>query len=87
MKIVPVDYNEVKYVHKYKKTKLLEMLETIQREEFACVCIENHEYSSAAVGARTLNVSAKRFNMPHLKAFTREGKIYIVNTLKVDSFG
>ena len=86
MTLVPFNVKEIpKRKNGYKKTKNLKVLEEFEASGHACVRVDNHHYRNEMTCRNTLTKSAKRFGMTHIKAYLRDGKVYLINTTLVDN--
>lgn len=63
----------------YKQTKVLRFLNEFIESKFPIARIFEHEYKNVYVAAKSINNSAKKFNLPHIYAFTANGNLYIEN--------
>lgn len=79
MKLTPVDEKELK--SKYRNTKVYSVLLEFSNSEHTAVRLDDHAYKTPNSGAMTFNKAAKHFNMPHIRATTRNGNIYLIKEL------
>lgn len=80
MILVPHDINELN-IGGYKKGSNLDILTKFAESGLECMKVEEYTHSSAYKCASSLNTSAPRFSMPHLRAIVRDGNVYLINTL------
>lgn len=74
MKMVPVKKESVNY----KATKNLDLFREFQDCDAECVELVDHHYKSATVAVCVLNTSLKRYSIATIKAFSRNGHVYLV---------
>lgn len=76
MRFVECDISELG--RGYKRTKILTILDEFQKSGLECARVEDWEYATASSGAGTLNKAIKNFRFAGMKAFSRNGQIYLV---------
>lgn len=81
MKLVPVERTELKKRY-FKPTKLYAVLMEFANSGHTAVRVDDHGYKNVNGGANAFNKSAKTFNMPHIKAITRNGNLYLIKEFK-----
>lgn len=74
MKMVPVAKENLNY----RQTKNLELFEAFRNYDAECVELVDHHYKSASVAVAVLNTSLKRYSISTIKAFSRQGHVYLV---------
>lgn len=79
MKLTPVTEKELK--KGYKRTKLHKILLEFAESDYNAARLDDHEYKNANSGTNALNQSAKNFGMPHIRAITRNGNIFLLKIL------
>lgn len=57
------------------------MLVEFSEAGIKCARVEDWKYASAETGARSINESAQKLHMPHIRASVRNGEIYLINDL------
>lgn len=62
----------------YKKTKNLAILDEFKKSGLECARLEEWDYSTASCGAGSLNKTIKHFKFAGIRAFSRNGQIYLV---------
>lgn len=83
MRLVPVKANEIKSVWGYAQSKNLGVLEEFRDSDLDCVKVEDWTQAQAFSCSNSLNASIKRYKMNNLKAFVRDGEVYLI---KKDKF-
>lgn len=76
MKFVKCDMSEIGIT--YKRTKNLTILDEFRKSGLECARLEEWDYKDACCGAGSLNKAIKHFKMPGIRAFSRNGQIYLV---------
>lgn len=76
MKLVKCDMNEVKGY--YKKTRNQEILEEFVESGLECAKVEEWTNKTANSCANSINYSIKRFGYNNIKAFVRNGIVYLI---------
>lgn len=65
--------------HIHKATKIFRLLTQFAESEAAVAQVFDYDNKKVEFAARSINTSAKRFNMTHIHAFTACGNLYIEN--------
>lgn len=82
MKFVECKYEEVINIERRKpKAQLYEALVEFTNSGIKCVKVEEHGYKRATACSMAFNDAVKRFKMNSVKAITRKGECYLINTL------
>lgn len=81
MKLVPVERTELKKRY-FKPTKLYAVFMEFASSDHTAVRVDDHGYKRATAAASAFKNSAKRFNVPHIKAITRNGNLYLIKEFK-----
>ena len=78
MYFVVADISEAKM--RYKRTKVLDILERFKASGFECSRIVDHNYANAKSGVDAFRVAIKRFGINGVDACTRNDEIYLIRT-------
>lgn len=62
----------------YKRTKNLAILDEFKKSGLECARLEEWTYKDACRGAGSLNKAIKHFKFAGIRAFSRNGQIYLV---------
>lgn len=73
-----VEVSKKDLIGTYKKTKNLEILDAFKSSGLEYARLEEWNYTSATSGACSLNKAIKTFKMSGIRAFSRNGQIYLV---------
>ena len=76
MYLVMADVSEAKM--RYKRTKVLEILEQFKKSGFECARVVDHNYSEARSGVTTFRKAIQRFGINGVEACCRNNEIYLV---------
>lgn len=76
MKFVKCDRAEIGI--SYKKTKNLAILDEFKKSGLECARLEEWDYKNACCGAGSLNKTIKHFKFAGVRAYSRNGNIYLV---------
>lgn len=76
MRFVKCDLSEIGIT--YKKTKNLTILDEFRKSGLECARLEEWDYKNASCVAGSLNKTIKHFKFAGMKAFSRNGQIYLV---------
>lgn len=80
MKLVAYDVKKV--ACNYKRTSILEILEEFRDSDMECAKVEDFPHKNAHSCASSLNQGIKRFRMPCVRAFVRNGEVFLIKELK-----
>ena len=70
------DISEAKM--RYKRTKVLDILEQFKESGFECSRIVDHNYKDARSGANAFNRAIQRFGINGVRVCIRDNEIYLV---------
>lgn len=76
MYFVEADISEAKM--RYKRTKVLDILERFKESGFECSRIVDNNYTNAKSGANAFRKAIRRFGINGVEACTRDDEIYLV---------
>lgn len=76
MYFVEADISEVKM--RYKRTKLLVILEEFKKSCMECARIVDHDYKNAECARGAFNVAIKRFGINGVQVCTKNKELYLV---------
>lgn len=76
MYLVMADISEAKM--RYKRTKVLEILEQFKESGFECSRVVDHNYTRARSGASAFNKAIQRFGINGVEVCVRNDEIYLV---------
>lgn len=62
----------------YKRTKVLAVIEDFKNSDIEVAKLVDWKYASAKTGANTLNQSIKHYKIAGVRAFQKNGEIYLV---------
>lgn len=63
---------------RYKRTKLLTVLEDFKKTGMECAMVVDHGYKNEASARNALNKSIKRFGINGIRVVINRGKLYLV---------
>lgn len=76
MYLVMADVSEAKM--RYKRTKVLEILEQFKESGFECARVVDHNYAEAKSGVNAFRKAIHRFGINGVEVCIRNGEIYLV---------
>ena len=77
MKMIPYEWEKVRY---YKKTKNLEILEEFVNSGLECAKIEGYPHKNAKSAQSCLYSSMKRFGIDGIAIVVRKGNLFLLKT-------
>lgn len=63
---------------RYKRTKLLTIIEEFKKSGVECARVVDHDYKTQESGRNALNQAIKRYGINGVCVFTRNNEIYLV---------
>lgn len=76
MYFVEADISEAKM--RYKRTKVLDILERFKESGFECSRIVDHNYTNAKSGVNAFRKAIRRFGINGVEVCIRDNEIYLV---------
>ena len=76
MYFVQADIGDTKM--RYKRTKLLTILEEFKKTGMECARIVDHEYKNAETARNAFNTSIKRFGINGVRVLVNKNELYLV---------
>ena len=73
-------FKKCEYKGYHRKKELFNFLMEFKSAGIKCAVVEDWNYSSAEVGARSINACSSRYGL-HIIARTQKGQIYLINEL------